>query len=76
MGKKSEKEWMCVQVELNHFAVHVKLTHCKSTMIKFKIIIVIGSSRRGSVVMNPTSIHEEVGSIPGPAQWVKDLVLP
>ena len=35
-----------------------------------------GSSHCGSMVMNPTSIHEDVVSIPGPAQWDKDPVLP
>ena len=34
------------------------------------------SSRHGSVVMNPTRIHEVSGLIPDLAQWVKDLALP
>ena len=34
------------------------------------------SSRCGSVVMNLTRIHEDMGLIPAFSQWVKDLALP
>ena len=33
------------------------------------------SSHHGSVVTNPSSIHEDLVLIPGLAQWVKDLAL-
>ena len=33
------------------------------------------SSCCNSVEMNPTSIHKDTGLIPGPAKWVKDLIL-
>ena len=35
-----------------------------------------GSSHHGSVVTNLTSIHEDVGSILGLTQWIKDQALP
>ena len=36
----------------------------------------VGSSLCGSVVMNLTTIHEDMGSIPGLTQLVKDPVWP
>ena len=40
------------------------------------IIKTIRSSYRGSAVTNPARIHEDAGSVPGLAQWIKDLALP
>ena len=41
-----------------------------------KIKNLVWSFHYGSVVMNPTSIHEDVSLIPLIAQWVKDPALP
>ena len=49
-------------------------------MMKIEIYVVksfeLGSFCCGSVVMNPTSIHEDADLTPGLAQTVNDLVLP
>ena len=43
-----------------------------ATLLKW---VVLWSSHHGSAETNLTSIHENEGLIPGPAQQVKDLAL-
>ena len=52
-----------------------KLLHSKGNHTKIKKTT-YRSSHQGAAEMNSTRNHEVVGSIPGLAQWVKDLALP
>ena len=54
-----------------HFKPHCLYEIMFSSLLKR----FLGSSHCGSAVTNPTSIHEDAGSIPGLAQRVKDAAL-
>ena len=49
--QESEKEYICVHIYMNHFVVHRKLTHCKSTILQYKNLkktIILLSYQKGS----------------------------
>ena len=70
-------------VWLGHSAVQQKLTeHCKSTITKLKKknnnnrnTARHQSFSQGALVSLWMHLSEDVGSIPGPTQWVEDLAL-
>ena len=50
--------------------------HNAQPMVVAPKALVSGSSHHGSVVTNLTSIPEDLGSVLGLAQWIKDPALP
>ena len=72
-------------VEFGRLKERAKERTCLVTRMDWMMVQVISLSSKirntgvlivAQRVKNPTSIHEDSGSVPGLTQWVKDLTLP
>ena len=52
----------------------IKTIHGVPSMLQWVKNLTAGSYPCGSALMNPASIHEDTGLIPGLARWIKDLI--
>ena len=65
-----EVDWTCHSL--------TKKTHQTLKLLRLRVDFqksLFGNSYCSASETNPTSIPEDEGSVPGPAQWVKDLAL-
>ena len=65
-NQNASQNWQLLTITFHQVTVMMQCQHQRYQL---------QSSHCGSVVTNPATIYEDVGSIPVLTQWVKDLVL-